>query len=68
MRILAKIEVFGDSIDSIMSAARAEWRRLSANEHAELPEGSEINIQAKTDGVATDYDTYVGTLFIRVSK
>lgn len=60
MRILAKIEVSGVSIDEIVDKAREEWRMLCGDSSAEIPDGSEIDIQ-QTDGS----DLYVGVVHIR---
>ena len=68
MRVLAKIEVSGASLDNIVDAARDEWRRLSGNAAAEIPDGSEISLEAKKDGDSVDYDTYVGVVYIRVNR
>jgi len=68
MRVIAKIEVSGASLDLIIEAARDEWRRLSNDSGAEIPDGSEINLEVKKDEDNVDYDTYIGVVYIRVNR
>jgi hypothetical protein len=60
MRANIEFEVFGETVDLLISEAKRSWRQLTNNPDAELPHDTEINVTPHT---ASDYKAAV---FIRM--
>lgn len=65
MRVSIELVTYGTTIEEVIEAATNEWRRVTNDSSAELPEGCEI-VMSAIDGA--DYKTYRSSVYIKTKK